>query len=520
MAIIFSDDCTGTFSDKWVDESNQYSASYAANQLKLDIGNNIDGAYSASALLKDALPAAGTVQFKFWFKPNSSSGWYDDDFSNAWNPFSIVNPSPVYSSTNWQYHQVEEFGAGSYKIVLYLRSDTSGKISAGYINAGSRTLLIDESFSYDETNGHDVNFIINFDDEWMELWVDSAQYGSRQDIPSAIFGDIGDTFKTAVCWASYNKGQVDAWYDDFSFEADKLFASVADDFEMIGLVDAYKPDDVIQENFTMSDSIDCSSDSVAIAEHFTMDDECLLNVEVQEQIVEHFNMLSVVDAIKMSDEIANDFVMDDEITAGLFYDDCPVFGNFSMDDFIDAFNWAAWLRANKEKSIVKFIFTLTGINDGKSDAIMKISTLQATKRTDNPTYMSVVVPAYENIDLINERPNGEMVVEVAYYIKGVEELREEFLRVDLTDIRPDEGARNRSVTLTGRKTHSFQNQTVALSGSNYHSIVSGRPTYRFPEVDPFLNPGDTLKVGTDEFRIGSISYFITHTNRTMEVRGV
>ena len=137
-----------------------------------------------------------------------------------------------------------------------------------------------------------------------------------------------------------------------------------------------------------------------------------------------------------------------------------------------------------------------------------------------PTYLSVTVPGIANLENISDRPNGEMIVEMAYAIDGVVSVREELLRATLEEIRPDEGSRNRTITLSGHKTEIFDNQTVTLEKHNYKAITGGKLRFRFPYIDLYLNPGDTAIVGTDEFRIDHITYTITETLKTMDLAEV
>ena len=298
-----------------------------------------------------------------------------------------------------------------------------------------------------------------------------------------------------------------------------ILAVVAEDLEMTGLAEAYKPYDFIQENFEMSDSVDCSGDSVAIQEDFSMADAMSIIAVVQEQIVEPFTMDDLVDCMRMTCLAESDFTMSDEAIGGFEFP-AVVSDGFEMADVADAFNWSAWVRANAHRAVPLFFFTLTGAADATTDAEIPIASFQARRRTDNPTYLSVVVPGVDYLEQINDRSNGEMVIEMAYSIAGEVSVREELLRVILEDIRPDQGARNRSVSLSGHKTEIFQVQTVTLEKPSYKSVVSGRLNFRFPYIDLYINPGDTCIVGEDSFRIDYITYMVSATLKVMEMREV
>ncbi len=63
-----------------------------------------------------------------------------------------------------------------------------------------------------------------------------------------------------------------------------------------------------------------------------------------------------------------------------------------FNDSSDGFNYTAWDAANRDRAVVRYYCTLTGAPDGLSDLTIPISSFQATKRTGESTYLSVVVP--------------------------------------------------------------------------------------------------------------------------------
>lgn len=200
----------------------------------------------------------------------------------------------------------------------------------------------------------------------------------------------------------------------------------------------------------------------------------------------------------------------------------PAYGETAEDigiaDAISAFNWSAWFAANKNKAIPKYYFTLTGEADATTDAVIPISSFQARKRTGNPTYLAVVIPGFDYAQQITDRSSGEMVIEIGYEIDGTIEFSEEILRATLEEIRTDQGANNRSISLTGHKTETFSTQIATLENSIYRSIQGGNLVHRFAEIDPFLNPGDTCRTGADEFTVDYIIYMVNAFQTVMEVR--
>jgi hypothetical protein len=160
---------------------------------------------------------------------------------------------------------------------------------------------------------------------------------------------------------------------------------------------------------------------------------------------------------------------------------------------------------------------LTGAADDTTDLIIAMPTFQARKRDGEATYLSVTVAGFDLAEQIADRANGQLIIEMAYFVNAVEQLREEILRVDLENIRTDEGPKNRSITLTGHLTESFANQITTLIDPIYKYVSDGIRRYRFAIPDPYINPGDTIRVGGDEFRAGYISYIISDRYRQMEV---
>jgi hypothetical protein len=166
---------------------------------------------------------------------------------------------------------------------------------------------------------------------------------------------------------------------------------------------------------------------------------------------------------------------------------------------------------------VRYFCTLTGAADDTTDLTIAMPTFQARKRDGEATYLSVTVSGFDLAEQIADRANGQLIIEMAYFVNSVEQLREEILRVDLENIRTDQGPKNRSITLTGHRTETFGNQVATLTDPIYKFVSEGIRRYRFAIPDPFINPGDTCVVGEDEFRVGYISYIVSNRYRQMEI---
>lgn len=192
-----------------------------------------------------------------------------------------------------------------------------------------------------------------------------------------------------------------------------------------------------------------------------------------------------------------------------------------LGDSSDGFNWSAWIRANRDLAVIRYYCTLTGAADSTTDLLLPISSFSARKRTDESNYLSVVVPGYAYAEAIAARPNGELYIEMAYLIGGVESLREEIIRVDLEQINPQRGPRSRSITLIGHKAATYDPRSASIAGCNYTYSSGGSRGYRFPQADPYLNPGDQLTVEDliESLTVDYITYAISARGaKFMEVR--
>jgi len=271
------------------------------------------------------------------------------------------------------------------------------------------------------------------------------------------------------------------------------------------------------DDIEISDNIDAWHDTGFVDDRIELSDDIDTIAEYGKGISEDIALTDWVNAFNSMDSIDGDIAVDDFMDFFIEIDS-PVDGsNIEISDSIDCLNWSEWLRENEHISVKRFYFTLTGAADGETDIIIPISSFQARKRDGEPTYLSVTIPGMDYAGQIADRSNGQMIVEMAYFINGVEQIREEIIRVNLETIRIDQGARNRSINLSGHRSESFDGRVKDLSNPNYKYTINGKIRYRFPQVDPYLNPGDLCRVGTDEFLVNYITYSITANYRQMEV---
>ena len=244
-------------------------------------------------------------------------------------------------------------------------------------------------------------------------------------------------------------------------------------------------------------------------------------VELEGEFTDAAGIADAVDAFNCTDEINEAVGVADYVEGSRETEPGDISENITIGDSSDGFNWSAWFRANRDRSVIRYYCTLTGTADGLSDLTIPISSFQATKRTGESTYLSVSVPGVAQAEDIADRSNGELVIYMAYLLDGVESLREEILRVELEQINPQEGARSRSINLIGHKTVTYDARAVSVQGCNYKYTSGGSRGFRFPQADPYLNPGDALTVvdTEDVLTVDYITYAISAKGaKFMEVR--
>jgi hypothetical protein len=273
----------------------------------------------------------------------------------------------------------------------------------------------------------------------------------------------------------------------------------------------------VADSAGLDDSITSTggTSNIDILDTVGLDDLVIVQGPVPVEIVDVAGFNDLTDAYFLK-TISDTAGLDDWINGGLETQH-TLTDQAGLDDSIECLNWSEFLRANQDRYLIKYFCILTGANDDTTDIEIPIEQFQARKRDGEATYLAVVIPSHDNAGEIADRSNGQVVIQMAYFVGGIEELREEILRVDLENIRTDDGPVNRSVTLSGHLTESFGGQIATLENPIYKYTSEGIRRFRFAVPDPWINPGDTIKVGEDEFRVGYITYVVGERFRQMEV---
>lgn len=324
----------------------------------------------------------------------------------------------------------------------------------------------------------------------------------------------------------------------FEFEGE-IQCSIQDDLALNYILDAVNLSAATFDAVGLSDTVDGYSLRAEIISNVSINDEFVLwTLAAEDEIDDQANFddsfianlelyQSCADAVSLSDAINGDFLrveqtataaLNDLLATSIELNTSPT-DVAGLGDSFSCINWSEWLRQNSGAAIKRFYFTLTGSNETPpvADAVIPITSFQSRMRQNEPTYLSVVIGDIDSYAAtINARSHGQMVIDMALLIDGVEAIREEIIRVDLEDIRIDEGPRNKSISLSGHATVSYTPKITALSGATYKSITNGMRRYRC-DMDPYLRPGDTVRINGEEFEIASLSIFRSVGSEQMEI---
>ena len=181
------------------------------------------------------------------------------------------------------------------------------------------------------------------------------------------------------------------------------------------------------------------------------------------------------------------------------------------------FNWKQWLDIYRGRFAMRFYFALTGDADGKSDLVLPISTFNYRLRQSTPSYLQVTVPGVAYAQDIADRSNGDMRIEMAYLVDGVEHHREVICEIDLESIGIYQGGKNQSINLMGHRMETHPPKIVTLEGVTYFSEYNAIRRIRCAFPDMYLKPGDTAKYEDETFTVGDIAVIVGEKQMSMEI---
>ena len=201
-AIVLYDTCDGSFYANWLDHTNgNSSVGFLNSNMFLNIVGG-GGNEGCNVLSRDFFECNGrfTLSFDWW--PVPSSGWYDDNFTDAQNDIRIVTSNPQYNTNSWRYNRCEdEVGANSY-LGLSLRSNISNKLTIHQRINGAVTTVLDQPFVYGTKHG--VQWQVDFDKHTTEVLIDGNSIGGPVSWSASLLIYISNYFKYNFHWHSYN----------------------------------------------------------------------------------------------------------------------------------------------------------------------------------------------------------------------------------------------------------------------------------------------------------------------------
>lgn len=180
-----------------------------------------------------------------------------------------------------------------------------------------------------------------------------------------------------------------------------------------------------------------------------------------------------------------------------------------------------WTVPPASISFVKYIYIakLTGTQVGIDDLWLPISSCTARRRSGEPSYLSVVVPAAVSMEAeISARSGGELIIYKGIQFPDGSRNLEEIAAANFDYLRIDQGGKNQSGTLVGYRQKTYSNPVDRkITEVSYRAVTTEGKTRLRGAVNLFVDPGDTCVYGDISFTINLITYTITPRMSIMEV---
>ena len=163
---------------------------------------------------------------------------------------------------------------------------------------------------------------------------------------------------------------------------------------------------------------------------------------------------------------------------------------------------------------IRWSAILTGAPDSLSDLDLIMMNFQATLRSSTSSYITATIP-FEQLDDVIARSNGNIVINKTLL---PDETTAELYTVNFNDVRTNEGARNRKLTISGRSEAAFPGPAaVTLSGVVSDDLQSSGA--RSLNVSPFNDvlPGDTATYASVGTLIEIVEITSNNSGTTMRI---
>jgi len=321
--------------------------------------------------------------------------------------------------------------------------------------------------------------------------------------------DLGDTIDGTSLTATQTHGT------DLgdSMNASPDYGSFTDDADLGDTIDGSAPKGFVLDDADLGDSSDVNVEyeTNTVTDDTDLDDT-IDAFSLSQVLTDDADLGDTIDGVNMTGKIQDDADLGDssdrEREAAKTLPESMDFG-----DTIDGFNFSQWIATRRDLVTYRYECTLTGAPDGEEDVELPIKSLQARMRTGSQSFLSVQVPGLDYAEEIADRPNGELVIEMVAYVAGVEELREEIIRVDLDAVRTYQGTSSKTITLEGHKTTTFDYRESPLNFVTYRSVSDGKYTIRCAVPDWYLKPGHLATYDGNSFTVESISFYVNVTDQ-------
>lgn len=228
LFIDYSTSGFGTFLDKWTKDDNntgtsfpEYNNPWGIDAIRFQVASSASRSFGCNAQpIIPNLIKSGVYEVRFKYYSNQDWGNRDaisdnpDDGNNRETKIEITKPDASSKVSNDFYELEEGFAGVGAKLSLNLRTNYSSKITIREYFEGSPTILLNEDYTYNGTDGD--NFIFRFDltNKWAEV-LDSNEevIGSRVTLSQNFIDALADPFMFNFHYHGYaSSGMV--YYDD------------------------------------------------------------------------------------------------------------------------------------------------------------------------------------------------------------------------------------------------------------------------------------------------------------------
>jgi len=179
--------------------------------------------------------------------------------------------------------------------------------------------------------------------------------------------------------------------------------------------------------------------------------------------------------------------------------------------------WALAGNAVWTPVITAVHYRLTLSADGFDDIELPMTSFQSRVRQGRPSFLQVYVPGILNyMDDINDRADGDLVVEMGTRRTDGTTEALEIARVNLGTVRYDRGPTSSTGTLSGNKTKTY---TSPVSHDlNDVSLVSVSTSQRLRcRILNDVRPGDTVTAGGITFVVDLVQHIVSPAEAYMEL---